>query len=144
MPPVSPGTASDPDRHGRRAVWIAALITIIGAGMIYADKAAEDRSAFIRWRPQVLEMLAGANIYDEYYFPNPPIMPLTLYPLMTLPPVEGALVWFALKAALTAPLGLDLLADGPARRPAGAVLGPGDDRPAQPPADPGRPAPRQQ
>ncbi len=102
MPPVSPGTASDPDRHGRRAVWIAALITIIGAGMIYADKAAEDRSAFIRWRHQVLEMMAGANIYDDYYFPNPPIMPLTLYPIMALPPVEGALVWFGLKAAMAA------------------------------------------
>ncbi|WP_435006928.1 glycosyltransferase family 87 protein [Tundrisphaera lichenicola] len=99
---VTPGIASDPDRHGRRAVWIAALITIIGAGMIYADKAAEDRSAFIRWRHQVLEMMDGANIYDIYYFPNPPIMPLTLYPMMTLPPVEGALVWFGIKAGLAA------------------------------------------
>ena len=102
MPFVSPGNASDPDRHGRRAVWIAAFITIIGAGMIYADKAAEDRSAFIRWRHQVLEMMDGVNIYDDYYFPNPPIMPLTLYPIMKLPPVEGAMVWFGLKAALAA------------------------------------------
>jgi len=102
VPPVSPGTLSDPDRHGRRAVWIAAFITIVGAGIIYADKAAEDRSAFIRWRHQVLEMMAGANIYDEYYFPNPPIMPLTLYPIMTLPPVEGAVIWFSLKAGMAA------------------------------------------
>ena len=102
MPLVPPGNASDPDRHGRRAVWIAAFITIIGAGMIYADKAAEDRSAFVRWRHQVLEMMDGANIYDEYYFPNPPIMPLTLYPIMRLPAVEGAVVWFGLKAALAA------------------------------------------
>lgn len=102
MPPDPMGPANDPDRHGRRAVWIAALITIIGAGMIYADKAAEDRSAFIRWRHQVLEMMAGANIYDEYFFPNPPIMPLTLYPLMVLPPVLGAVLWFAIKAALAA------------------------------------------
>jgi len=102
VPPVPPGPDADPDRHGRRAVWIAALITIIGAGMIYADKAAEDRSAFIRWRHQVLEMMAGANIYDDYFFPNPPIMPLTLYPLMALPPVEGAVAWFAIKALLAA------------------------------------------
>ena len=100
MPPDPLGPLTDPDRHGRRAVWIAALITIIGAGMIYADKAAEDRSAFIRWRHQVLEMMAGANIYDEYFFPNPPIMPLTLYPLMALPPVAGALAWFSIKAVL--------------------------------------------
>jgi len=102
VPPDPPRPASDPDRHGRRAVWIAALITAIGAGMIYADKAAEDRSAFIRWRHQVLEMMAGANIYDDYFFPNPPIMPLSLYPLMALPPVEGAMAWFGLKAAMAA------------------------------------------
>ncbi len=102
MPPVSPGTLSDPDRHGRRAVWIATLITMIGAGIVYAYKAADDRSAFIRWRPQVIEMMGGANIYDEYFFPNPPIMPLTLYPIMRLPAVEGAMVWFGLKASLTA------------------------------------------
>ena len=100
MPPDPLGPLTDPDRHGRRAVWIAALITIIGAGIIYADKAAEDRSAFIRWRHQVLEMMAGENIYDTYFFPNPPIMPLTLYPLMALPPVAGALAWFAIKAVL--------------------------------------------
>jgi alpha-1,2-mannosyltransferase len=99
---AAPGTASDPDRHGRRAVWIAALITIVGTGIVYADKAAEDRSAFIRWRHQVLEMMTGTNIYDKHFFPNPPIMPLTLYPIMRLPPVEGAMVWFTLKASLAA------------------------------------------
>ncbi len=99
---AAPGTVQDPDRHGRRAVWIAALITMIGTGIIYADKAAEDRSAFIRWRHQVFEMRSGLNIYDKYYFPNPPIMPLTLYPLMSLPPVEGAMIWFTIKASLTA------------------------------------------
>src|SRR3954449_4622728 len=94
--------ANDFDRHFRRAVWIAALITVVGAALVYADKAADDRSAFIRWRHQVLEFWRGVNIYDEMMFPNPPIMPITLYPLMTLPPVAGALCWFALKAGLTA------------------------------------------
>ncbi|MBV8232047.1 MAG: hypothetical protein JO329_18860, partial [Planctomycetaceae bacterium] len=42
------------DRHFRRAVWITALITVIGAALIYADKVDDERSAFIRWRPQVL------------------------------------------------------------------------------------------
>ena len=102
MPPVSPGTVSDPDRHGRRAVWIAALITIVGTGFFYADKAAEDRSAFVRWRHQVLEMMGGVDIYDKHYFPNPPIMPLSLYPIMSLPPVEGAMIWFSLKAGMAA------------------------------------------
>ena len=60
-----PAIKPDTDRHGRRAVWIAALITMIGAGMIYADKAAEDRSAFIRWRHQVMEMTSvGQSLRD--------------------------------------------------------------------------------
>ena len=29
------------------------------------------------------------NIYDKMLFPNPPIMPITLYPLMVLPTVAG-------------------------------------------------------
>ena len=100
MPPDPLGPLTDPDRHGRRAVWIAALITMIGAGIIYADKAAEDRSAFIRWRHQVLPLMSGVNVYDLYDFPNPPIMPLTLYPLMVLPPMVGAILWFTIKASL--------------------------------------------
>jgi hypothetical protein len=93
--------APDFDRHFRRAVWIAMFITVLAAGMVYADKAADDRSAFIRWRPQVLQFWRGVNIYDRMMFPNPPIMPITLYPFMTLPPLQGALTWYALKAGLT-------------------------------------------
>ena len=53
----------------------ASLIVLIGAGVVYAGKAADDRSAFIRWRHQVLEFWHGVNIYDKMMFPNPPIMP---------------------------------------------------------------------
>ena len=69
--------------------------------MIYADKAGEERSAFVRWRPQVLQFWKGVNIYDTKMFPNPPIMPISLYPLMTLPPLEGAMTWYCFKVALT-------------------------------------------
>ena len=85
---------SDPDRHGRRAVWIAALITIIGAGI---DLRRQGGRGPQRVRPLAASGpgdVHGTNIYDKYDFPNPPIMPLTLYPLMALPPVEGAMVWF--------------------------------------------------
>lgn len=106
MPPAAtstaPGADLDFDRHFRRAVWITALITVLAAGMIYADKAGDDRSAFVRWRPQVLLFWHGENIYDKMMFPNPPIMPITLYPLMTLPSLEGAMAWYALKVVLTA------------------------------------------
>jgi hypothetical protein len=74
----------------------------ITAAVFYANKAGDGRSAFIRWRHQVLDFWSGVNIYDAQMFPNPPIMPLTLYPLMTLPPVAGAMCWFVLKVALTA------------------------------------------
>ena len=49
-----------------------------------------------------LSSLQGTNIYDKYFFPNPPLMPLSLYPFMVLPAVTGAVVWFGLKVGLTA------------------------------------------
>ena len=97
---LDPAIKPDSDRHGRRAVWIAALITMIGAGMIYADKAAEDRSAFIRWRHQVMEMTSWVKVYETYDFPNPTIMPISFYPLWVMPALTGALVWFGIKVAL--------------------------------------------
>jgi len=41
------------------------------------------------------------NIYDKMLFPNPPIMPITLHPLMVLPTVLGAMTWFGIKVVLT-------------------------------------------
>jgi hypothetical protein len=96
------GAIPDFDRHFRRAVWITTICVVFGAGVVYSGKAADDRSAFIRWRHQVLQFWQGENIYDEMMFPTPPIMPLTLLPFMLLPPVTGALCWFSLKAGLTA------------------------------------------
>ncbi len=49
----------------------------------------------------MLKFWAGVNIYDRMLFPTPPIMPITLYPLMVLPTVGGAMCWFAIKVALT-------------------------------------------
>ena len=95
-------TVPDFDRHIRRGIWITALCVMIGAAIVYASKAADDRSAFIRWRHQVLEFAQGTNIWEKYFFPNPPLMPLTLYPFMILPSVSGALCWFGLKVGLTA------------------------------------------
>lgn len=79
-------------------LWAAVILI---AAAFYYPKAADSRSAFVRWQPQVLQFWQGTNIYDRMYFPNPPIMPITLYPLMTLPPVAAAMSWFLIKAALT-------------------------------------------
>lgn len=97
-----PRAAQDPERHGRRAVWIAFLVTMVGAAAVYKAKAEDDRSAIIRWHHQVVELRSGTNIWDKYYFPNPPIFPITLYPLTYLPAVDAAMVWFGLKACLAA------------------------------------------
>ena len=63
-------------------------------------------------------VLGGVNIYDKMIFPNPPIMPITLYPLMVLPTVAGAMCWFAIKVALTTAVLIMLFRDRAARRAA--------------------------
>ncbi len=80
------------------SLW--AFIVLIAASFYY-EKASDQRSAFVRWQPQVLQFWAGVNIYDKMLFPNPPIMPITLYPLAALPTVTGAMCWFAIKVLLT-------------------------------------------
>jgi hypothetical protein len=90
-------------RRDRLSAWVFwslwALIVVIAAAFYY-DKAADHRSAFVRWRPQVLQFWDGVNIYDKMLFPTPPLMPITLYPLMRLPTLAGAMCWFALKVAM--------------------------------------------
>jgi alpha-1,2-mannosyltransferase len=102
-----PGIESGPvdherlDRLSRRVFWILWITIVLIAAGFYYGKAADHRSAFVRWRPQVLKFWAGVNIYDRMLFPTPPIMPIMLYPLMVLPTVSGAMCWFGLKVALT-------------------------------------------
>ena len=103
MPHVEQPNARFPwlsELHGRRTVWITWSIIMVVASIMYAGKAADERSAFIRWRHQIHDFWDGVNIWDRYYFPNPPIMPLTLTPLVALPPVTGAVTWFAIKVAM--------------------------------------------
>ncbi len=95
---------ADGHRRDRLSSWVFwslwSLIVVIAAAFYY-DKAADHRSAFVRWRPQVLQFWDGVNIYDKMLFPTPPLMPITLYPLMVLPTIVGAMCWFALKVAMT-------------------------------------------
>ena len=102
MATAASGSAGGIDRHFRTAVWAVAGLIAVAAAIVNSGKAAEQRSAFIRWRPQVQEFWRGINIYETRYFPNPPILPIALSPLTALPPVMGAMCWFALKVALAA------------------------------------------
>jgi hypothetical protein len=64
------------------------------------DQNRDTRSAFLRWREQVLALPDGINIYEKFNYPNPPIMALVLMPLMELPPLAGSLLWYYLKVLL--------------------------------------------
>ncbi len=92
----------------RRAGFVVVLAVVLGlAGIQYAHKLAKPgrtdqhtRSAFLRWRPQVLDLDRGIDIYHQHNYPNPPVMALVLRPFYRLEPTTGALVWFGLKAIL--------------------------------------------
>ena len=115
----------------RRAGFAAALLLLLGAaGYRYAVKLdkpgrtdQQTRSAFLRWRPQVIDLDAGVDIYRTHNYPNPPVMALILRPFYRLEPTAGALVWFGLKVVLA---GVTVfwalrLARGPTPTPDGAV-----------------------
>ena len=94
--------------------WRAAFAAVLAAAVLvtgarYLSKASKPselgtytRTAFLRWRPQVLAIETGTDIYRAFAYPNPPVMALVLRPFYALPPLPGAMAWFALKAALAA------------------------------------------
>lgn len=111
----------DIGRYSQPFFWFLWTTIILVAAAFYYPKAADQRSAFVRWQPQVLQFWEGVNVYDKMYFPNPPIMPITLYPLMTLPPVAAAMSWFFIKAGMTT---ITLLICFNVVRPAGKPMPP--------------------
>jgi hypothetical protein len=83
---------------------IALVLVLVGISLQYGIKATgnserSNRSAFLRWRDQILH-LHDKNIYTEYAYPNPPIMALVLQPLAKLPPLVGSLGWYYLKVLM--------------------------------------------
>jgi hypothetical protein len=65
------------------------------------DEQNHQRSAFLRWRSQILELNDGVNIWQKHNYPNPPIMVMLLKILVPLHPVIGSLIWYYLKVAMT-------------------------------------------
>ena len=104
MPTAASWVAAVPERRSRRLVWSAFALVMVVAACFYFNKADGGNSAFVRWREQVhMFWFEGVNIWDKQMFPNPPIVPISMLPLMLLPSVVGgAMLWFALKAALAA------------------------------------------
>jgi hypothetical protein len=85
----------------RRQYWFIAglLLFFFLLSIQYSYKALAGRSAFVRWRSQ-LEQLDDVDIYQQFNYPNPPIMALLLEGLARLPPLAGSLAWFYLKVAM--------------------------------------------
>jgi hypothetical protein len=80
--------------------FVAVLLTVFCTLSIqYTIKSMENRSAINRWREQIQHLL-DENIYERYAYPNPPIMAILLEPIVRLPALGGALLWFYLKAGL--------------------------------------------
>lgn len=91
-------------RHSPAVVIFLCLLTllIIGLSVRVGVRAADNRSAFRRWQPQLLALSEGVDLSARFNYPNPPIMAVLLEPLAYLPPVLASLVWFYLKAAMAA------------------------------------------
>lgn len=89
----------------RRQGFVLALFCLfVGLSVQHSLKAfggpSPYRTAFLRWRKDILDLEAGADIYVLHNYPNPPIMPLLLSPLVHLPALAGSLVWFYLKVGM--------------------------------------------
>src|SRR5205807_1780769 len=88
--------------HQQRWFFLALTLFFVLLSVQYSSKVSsserDNRSAFLRWRSQILDLEEGVNIWQRHAYPNPPIMVMLLEPLMPLAPLTGSLVWFYLKS----------------------------------------------
>ncbi len=102
--------------HPSRPRWLfpALFLFLAALAVPYGFKALDNRSAFVRWQSQVVQIADGVDIAERYNYPNPPIMAIVLFPLAKLPAVlercglphragltTAALLWFFLKIGFT-------------------------------------------
>jgi alpha-1,2-mannosyltransferase len=98
-----------PLTHPRQHYWFAAglLLFFVAISVQYSFKVRvgdrDNRSAFLRWREQIIDLLErDVNIWERHNYPNPPVMVALLEPLVYLPPLAGSLCWFYLKVGMAA------------------------------------------
>jgi hypothetical protein len=92
---------TSPPARGQRWFILGLLLLFVALSVRYSFKVLANRSAFVRWQPQVQEMGHGVDIAQRHNYPNPPVMAVLLEPLARLPPLAAALTWFYLKVGLT-------------------------------------------
>ncbi len=112
----SDASAAGRARDWRTWAWVVALVLVVVLAAQHARKVRQNRSAFVRWRTQIQQLVRGeANVYagemevgdDDNSdgrpspYPNPPLMAVILYPLAAMPKEVGAICWFALKVVMT-------------------------------------------
>lgn len=87
----------------QRMFVVGLLLFFVGVSIQYSCKVIEKESAsaVARWRPQLLLLGEGVDIYRIYSYPNPPIMAMILMPLAQLSSLAGGLCWFYLKVCMT-------------------------------------------
>jgi hypothetical protein len=98
---VSPPSAASTRRWWFILGLILIFVAISGQYTSKILRKGEGSSAFNRWRPQVLAMVAGEDSYVTSSYPNPPMMAVLLLPYYLVPELPGALAWFYTKVALT-------------------------------------------
>lgn len=86
----------------QRLFALGVLLLLLIVTVRHAVKVQEGRSAFLRWRSQLLHLDDGVDLSARFNYPNPPIMAVLLEPLARLPPRVGAHLWFSLELAMAA------------------------------------------
>lgn len=84
----------------QRYLLLGLILLLIAISIPYGLKAAEGKSAVVRWFDAIDKFEDGKNIWKEDIHPNSPMMLLLLRPLAELPPVIGALTWYYLKVVM--------------------------------------------
>ena len=92
--------------RANRNFLVGLVIVFVAFSIPYSMKVLKPRngdfnqSAILRWADQIQAMEEGENIHRTRNYPNPPIMPILLWPISELAqhsPLAAALVWYYLK-----------------------------------------------
>ena len=97
-------TLRDQFMSSRGMVLLVTALFLLALGAQYlikiSDQRRTNRSAIQRWQPQILGLEQGEDISKTYQYPNPPIMSVLLLPLVRLPAMSMATIWYCAKVVM--------------------------------------------